>query len=180
MLQRSCALSGLLCLLPLGLTAQIESVSAQRGWDIYQAGVYRYGPSFIAHDDGRIDAWFAAPGQDYEDCVLHKESDSEPRQIGKGFVGQYIKIDEPFVGVSFLSPTWANNGTESVRLTLYKWDTNFITTRKGTPIAQNTCTGYNDNDPVSVRMTDGKQLPAGEYLVVLDQASRYAGVYYFK
>ncbi|MCM1255880.1 MAG: hypothetical protein NC221_07155, partial [Duncaniella sp.] len=52
------------------LNAQITTIEAQNGWDIYEAGVYRYGPSFITNDDGSIDAWFAAPGSEYEDCVM--------------------------------------------------------------------------------------------------------------
>jgi hypothetical protein len=42
-------------------------IKALPGWDIYIAGVYRYGPSIIINDDNTIDAWFAAPGDKYDE-----------------------------------------------------------------------------------------------------------------
>lgn len=180
MLKRMCVLMAAVSAAAMAAVGQVASITAGGGWDIYKAGVYRYGPSFITYGDGTIDAWFAAPGQDYEDCALHLESGSTPIQVAsKGYVAQYFEVDRPFFGVSVLSPTWSKNGTESVRISLYKWDKNISTTKAGTPLGQAICEKYNDNDPVTVKSATGEQLPAGQYLAVLDQASEFAGVYVF-
>ena len=116
--------------------AEINSISADSGWDIYTGGIYRYGPSFITHEDGSVDAWFAAPGQDYEDCILHDENSSVTPMTVKSstFIAQYIKIDRPFVGFSLYSPTWGKNGSESMRLSIYKWNASINYTLHQNPI----------------------------------------------
>lgn len=52
------------------------------GWDVFSPSTaclpdYRYGPSMILNDDGSIDAWFAAPGDGYNefDWITYKHSD---------------------------------------------------------------------------------------------------------
>ena len=55
---------------------------ADSGWDVFTPSTaclpdYRYGPSMILNDDGSIDAWFAAPGDGYNefDWITYKHSD---------------------------------------------------------------------------------------------------------
>lgn len=52
------------------------------GWDVFSPSTvclpdYRYGPSMILNDDGSIDAWFAAPGDGYNefDWITYRHSD---------------------------------------------------------------------------------------------------------
>lgn len=52
------------------------------GWDVFTPSTarlpdYRYGPSMILNDDGSIDAWFAAPGDGYNefDWITYRHSD---------------------------------------------------------------------------------------------------------
>ncbi len=161
--------------------ADIKSITADPGWDIYTAGNYRYGPSFITYDDGSVDAWFAAPGQEYEDCTLHNDVSSVTPMTVKssGYIAQYIKINRPFVGFSLYSPTWGKNGSESMRLSIYKWDSSITATRNGTPLATATTEKYNDNALLSVTTDNCVELPAGEYALILDNASSYAGAYIY-
>ncbi|MCM1021658.1 MAG: hypothetical protein NC343_05165 [Muribaculum sp.] len=163
------------------LNAQITTIEAQNGWDIYEAGVYRYGPSFITNDDGSIDAWFAAPGSEYEDCVMcdYETSPTPYFVTNTGFIGQYIEMKRPFIGFTVYSPTWGNNGTQTLRLSIYKWDTNINKTRRSTPLAQRTFSNYNDNDILSVSTENDVELPAGNYVFLVDRASQNAGVYHY-
>lgn len=173
------ALAALLMAMP-DVSAQVKTVQAADGWDIYKAGAYRYGPSFIINDDGSIDAWFAAPGQEYEDCVLYDTGAAcLPYKVAaSSFITQYFKIDRPFVGVNLYSPTWGESN-QSMRLTLYKWQGSVSATRNSTPLAQTVCSGYGDNAQISVTTENFEPLPAGEYALVLDQASSTAGVYMY-
>ena len=52
------------------------------GWDVFSPSTaclpdYRYGPSMILNNDGSIDAWFAAPGDGYNefDWITYRHSD---------------------------------------------------------------------------------------------------------
>ncbi len=168
------------CLTAPIATAQIKTIEASDGWDIYKAGNYRYGPSFITNDDGSIDAWFAAPGDEYDDCLLvDYNSSSTPQQIkASSFISQYFEIDRPFVGVSVYSPTWGQSG-QSARMSLYKWAGTLTATRSTTPVAQTVHSGYGDNALISVTTKDYKPLPAGQYVLILDEASTTAGVYLY-
>lgn len=174
------ALAALLMGTP-AVTAQVKTVQAADGWDIYKAGNYRYGPSFIINDDGSIDAWFAAPGQEYEDCYLYDSGSAcTPYKVASSsFITQYFKIDCPFVGLSLYSPTWGESG-QSMRLSIHKWQGKLSTTRSSTPVAQAVCSGYGDNAMISVTTDNFEPLPAGEYALILDQASATAGVYMYQ
>lgn len=161
-------------------TSQIKTVQGQDGWDIYQAGNYRYGPSFITNDDGSIDAWFAAPGQEYEDCVLYNwDSACTPYRVSAwSFIAQYFEVDRPFVGISIYSPTWGDSD-QSVRMSIHQWQDGVNKTRLSTPLARTTCSGFGDNAMISVTTDNMEPLPPGKYALVLDQASANAGVYVY-
>ena len=160
---------------------------AQSGWDIYTAGTYRYGPSIIINDDGSIDAWFAAPGSTFGNfayCYDSNNTSSQAIQLDSPkTAAQYFKATYNFYSVGVCCPSW-NTTTASLRLSVYKWDTNYATTIKSAPINTKVFSNYKDNDWLSLTYSDDTaqdktiKFPAGEYLWVLDQgANNQSGVW---
>jgi hypothetical protein len=146
------------------------------GWDIYVAGVYRYGPSIIINEDNTIDAWFAAPGGVFgKDMVNFSEGNHSPLQLmGNTTCGQRFSVDRPFHGISVSCPSWATTNS-SLTLTLYKWNKSYDESLSN-PVLSKRFVNYEDNQNLMLS-EDDKQFPAGEYLWVLSEPSGTAGVW---
>ena len=143
------------------------------GWDIYGGGGYRYGPSIMIHDDGTIDAWFAAPGGQYGDNVLLYENKGQNTPVRLGAagssVGQRFTADRPFYAAGAICVNW-NGQPCGLRLSLYRWDTSYDRTVASTPVARQSFTNYADGGFVHVTASEGK-FPAGTYLWVMDEGT---------
>ena len=92
----------------------IKRVVAKSGWDIYVAGVYRYGPCIILNDDGSMDAWFAAPGGDYtEGSILlysGEQSAFQLMDVEGRTAGQMFEAPQDFRGFTICVPTYGRDG----------------------------------------------------------------------
>jgi hypothetical protein len=169
-----------------GNQADVYPVAAS-GWDIYQGGTYRYGPSVIINDDGSADAWFAASGGYFGDFLKAYDSSGASEAVSLGasnVAAQYFSISAPFYSVDVRCPSWSGNPA-SLTLSLYRWDTDYDTTLKSLPVRQRRFVNYADNAWLSLDRTtkddesagDG-YFPAGDYLWVLDGgATIYSGVW---
>ena len=156
--------------------------TTQKGWDIYTAGTYRYGPSFMYYEDGKIDGWFAASGGTYGKRY-YRGTQSPVRIRDYNTVGQVFTANEDFYRVSICCPTW-NSSNETVTISVYAWDRTYTRTIRSTPL-------YTKN----IKMTDNMwidgfysneaetdtsiRFPAGRYLWVLSNPSSTAGVWHY-
>ncbi len=157
------------------------TITAEAGWDIYTAGTYRYGPSIMINEDGSIDAWFAATGSTYAadaGVSLFSGDASTPINLSTTEIGLAFTVDQPFAGVQASCPTWNTNGTESMDMALYKWDTSYEQTKAGTAVAFKHVVEMIDNAWNQLGLEDGSKIPAGRYLLVLNNGSKTAGVWY--
>jgi len=154
------------------------------GWDIYKAGNYRYGPSFIINDDGSIDAWFSAVGSMHgmEKVLLNSTGESEVsavHQIINGPAGQYFKIDREFYAVQVRCPSWSS-AEETITFKLFAWKNSYAETVSGKPLSVTTKEKYQDNSWISVFYNEDDhdiKAPAGEYLWVADAGTSKASVW---
>ena len=155
--------------------------TAEAGWDIYKAGTYRYGPSIIINDDGSLDAWFAASGSTFVDDLGEKlfvDEGTLPVELAKVEVGIAFTTDKPFYDVQAYCPTWNTNGTESMTMSLYEWDSSYATTVSRPPIASKRFIQMQDNSWCEVWNEDSSTFPAGRYLLTLGRGSEKAGVWF--
>jgi hypothetical protein len=161
------------------LTVGNDVFAASAGWNIYVAGVYRYGPSIIINSDNSIDAWFAAPGDTYN-TKLYTDGDGISKTAvalsGTNVVAQKFTIGNAFYGVGVPSPTWGST-VNGLTIKLYKWNTNYSTTIAGTPLASQTYTNYADGS--NIKLTNNSLFPADTYLWVLSNPSGTAGVWQY-
>ena len=156
-------------------------ISAQAGWDIYTAGTYRYGPSIIINEDGSIDAWFAATGGSYASEAgeqLGNSSNHTPINLSNNSVGLAFTVSKPFFGLQACCPTWGTSGTEHMTMRLFKWDESYGKSIGGTPVLQREVLKMEDNAWNKLVKEDDTPLPAGRYLLVLDEGSSKAGVWF--
>ncbi|MDR0699304.1 MAG: hypothetical protein LBG28_08845 [Tannerella sp.] len=159
---------------------------AESGWDIYQGETYRYGPSIIINNDGSLDAWFAASGGYFGDFLEAYDSSGALEAIPLGLsnvAAQYFSIGTQFYSVDVRCPSWSGNSA-SLTLSLYKWDMDYDTTIKSSPVRQRRFENYTDNAWLSLdNMTNddkagSEHFPAGDYLWVLDKgATIHSGVW---
>jgi len=155
-----------------------------KGWDIYVAGSYRYGPSFIINDDGSIDAWFAAPGGHHGGSRANYDtsiSDHTPYQVKNGNAAQYFKCDNDFYSVQICCPTWGST-EECMTFKLYKWDGSYEKTVEGTPVYSKRFEKFQDNGWLPLYINDDaetthEKIPAGEYLWVASEPTNTAGIW---
>ncbi|GAA4310510.1 hypothetical protein GCM10023143_19020 [Compostibacter hankyongensis] len=152
---------------PVPEYARIPAV--EQGWNIFTTtkANYRYGPSIIINDDGSIDAWFAAPGQEYTDgdSLFDATGAKSPVQIAPdGSVAQQFTVAADFYRLLVISPTWGGN-MSNITLKLYRWQTDYATTVAGTVLAQQSFEHYGDNQRLDLTNSDG--FPAGTYLWVM-------------
>lgn len=158
---------------------EIESTipKAGTGWDIYLAGIYRYGPSIIINDDGSIDAWFAAEGDSFGEKINNYTDDDShtPTALNAGnTAAQRFSISQPFYALRVACPNWGSTSS-NLTLTLYKWQTDYATTLAGTPVASEKYISFKDNQ--NLEIANEQLLPAGEYLWLLSEPSGSAGVW---
>ncbi len=152
------------------------------GWDIYQAGTYRYGPSFIYYEDGSIDAWFAASGGTYGERYFSGTSSPVKIQDCRT-VAQDFTADEDFYRVSVCCPTWGS-ANETVTFSVYAWDHTYARTIRTTPLYQKEI-AMTDNMWIHGYYNEGGEsdtsirFPAGRYLWVLSDPSSTAGVWFY-
>lgn len=150
------------------------------GWDIYTAGTYRYGPSFMYHEDGSIDGWFAASGGTYGD-TYYRGSSSALRLNSVSNVAQAFTAKEDFYRVSVCCPTWNNSG-QKVTISVYAFNRTYARTITTTPLYQKEVT-LTDNIWVdgfySPEAENDRSIlfPAGRYMWVLSGGSEWAGVW---
>lgn len=156
--------------------------SAQDGWDIFTGSGYRYGPSIIINDDGSIDAWFAAPG-DYhhgESAITYGDAAKEAQQLGGRTFAQYFESGKEFVSLGIYCPNW-NSASESMLLSLYRWNTDYATTVAANPVHTERFNNYGDNSwlqiPAPGQTGETVKLPAGKYLWTLSDGTANAGIW---
>jgi len=162
------------------------SPSHQAGWRIYQAGTYRYGPSFITNEDGSIDAWFSAVGNYHGlDKMLFNSGEAQVASVHKlidGDAAQYFKIDREFSAVQVRCPSWSST-EESMTLKFYKWKGDYASTVASEPFYTTREINYTDNSWFTLFAEGGSKektdikLPAGEYLWLATEGTSLASVW---
>ncbi len=149
----------------------------EKGWDIYDGGGYRYGPSIMVDDDGTIHAWFAAPGGIHGMDQLHfnEEHAEVPVPIrGNSVVAQQFHSDQDFYGLAVRCPNW-NSDASSISLSIFKWNKDYATSLSSAPIITKRFHHYIDNQ--NVILNSDRKFSAGDYLWVLDAPEGTAGVW---
>ncbi len=150
---------------------------ANSGWDIYQAGYYRYGPSIIINNDGSIDVWFAALGGYYGKDVSLTTGEGDQKFVGIErtiTAGQKFSTDFPFWSISVCCTNRGGNHC-GLTLSLYRWDTDYLTTITSAPVASKVFVNYEDNSYLEVSSDD--RFSAGTYLwIINDGLNEYSGV----
>ena len=147
------------------------------GWDIYEGGVYRYGPSIIINSDGSVDAWFAAPGDVFGEAV--KNYNDQDTQVAlsltsKVTVAQKFSAFDPFYAIQVSCPNW-NSANSSLTLSLYQWNTDYKSTISAGAIRTVTFNNYKDNQNLDI--INEHKFPNGDYLWVLSNPSGTAGIW---
>ncbi|MFZ4261085.1 hypothetical protein ACFRAE_03525 [Sphingobacterium sp. HJSM2_6] len=147
------------------------------GWDIYDGGGYRYGPSIIIDKDGTIHAWFASPGGihgvdhlQYQEFV--KESPIPVRDQTR--VAQKFTNESDFYAIAAICPNW-NSKNSSLTLSLYQWNTDYEKTIQGPVISSQRFENYADNS--ILKLTNEQKFKAGTYLWVIHEGVGSAGVW---
>ncbi|MBQ9151641.1 MAG: hypothetical protein IJX72_05265 [Clostridia bacterium] len=90
------------------------------------------------------------------------------RQFTEGTpIGIRMGFGAPFNKFTLCMPTWGDK-TVCLTLSLYKWDTDFDTTRSAAPVATRKVENHPDNGHASLEFDEQ---PAGEYLICIDEFS---------
>ncbi len=90
------------------------------------------------------------------------------RQFTEGTpIGIRMGFGAPFNKFTLCMPTWGDK-TVNLTLSLYKWDTDFDTTRTKAPVATKKIEKHSDNGHA---MLSFDEQPAGEYLICIDEFS---------
>ncbi len=90
------------------------------------------------------------------------------RQFTEGTpVGIRMGFGAPFHKLTLCMPTWGDK-TVCLTLSLYKWDTDFDTTRTAPPVASRRIENHPDNGHAALSFDEQ---PAGEYLICVDEFS---------
>lgn len=153
------------------------SFKLQEGWDIYDGGGYRYGPSIIIDQNGTIHAWFAAPGGIHgRDKILYKDNAKETAiSINKNEVAaQKFTNETDFYAVAAICPNW-NSKNSSLTFALYQWKNDYQTSISSAPILSKRFENYSDNG-VLILNKDNK-FKAGTYVWVIEGGTGTAGVW---
>ncbi len=80
-------------------------------------------------------------------------------------VGMRLGLGAPFNRITVAMPTWSDTGV-SLTLSLYKWNTDFDTTRAVSPLASRRVENHRDNAQEALEFNE---MPAGEYLLCIDE-----------
>jgi hypothetical protein len=167
------------------------TMTAKTGWDIYKAGSYRYGPSFIKNDDGSMDAWFAASGSSFQQDVidmsdpLYNTSTTHSAVLIKPVktVSQKFVAGKSFFSIDICCPTWGRNGVDYITLNLYQWNSTYSKTINGTPVSSYRFTAMKDNQWIELRCNNNDStapeayFPAGTYVWTMSNPSDSVGVW---
>ena len=157
-------------------TSSLPSVGT--GWDIYLAGVYRYGPSIILNNDGSIDAWFAAEGDSFGEKIINypKEDPSHiPTPLsGDATAAQRFSSAQPFYAIRVGCPTWGSADSD-LTMSLYQWNSSYELTLAGKPIDSKKYQGFKDNQNLEIARES--KFPPGEYLWLLSAPRGTPGVW---
>ncbi len=90
------------------------------------------------------------------------------RQFTEGSpIGIRMGFGAPFNKVTLCMPTWGDK-TVCLTLSLYKWDTDFDTSRAAAPVATKRVENHPDNGHAALSFDEQ---PAGEYLICIDEFS---------
>ena len=90
------------------------------------------------------------------------------RQFTQGTpIGIRMGFGAPFNKFTLCMPTWGDK-TVCLTLSLYKWDTDFETTRAMAPVASRKIENHPDNGHAALQFDEQ---PAGEYLICIDEFS---------
>ncbi|MDP4184479.1 MAG: RagB/SusD family nutrient uptake outer membrane protein [Bacteroidota bacterium] len=95
------------------------------------------------------------------------------RRLDAGTAGMKFNATASFTSVTTNCPSWSNN-VGNLTFTLYKWNKDYATSIKGTPVATKTFENYTDNEELT--LTFGAQ-PAGTYLWELSNPTETVGVW---
>ena len=91
-----------------------------------------------------------------------------PRQFTEGTpIGIRMAFGAPFNKFTLCMPTWGDK-TVSLTLSLYKWETDFDTSRAAGPVATTRVENHPDNGHAALSFDEQ---PAGEYLICIDEFS---------
>lgn len=87
--------------------------------------------------------------------------------------GLKFNAKDSFYGISATCPSWGNN-IGSIKLSIYKWNTNYLQSVANAPIATKTFENFNDNAKLSLTFD---QQPGGDYVWVLSNGTEQVGVW---
>ncbi len=91
-----------------------------------------------------------------------------PRAFSEGSpIGMRLSFGAPFTKFTVCMPTWSDT-TTTMTMSLYRWDTDFETTRRSAPLASKYFEQLSDNAHNGLSF---EELPAGEYLICIDEFS---------
>ncbi len=82
-------------------------------------------------------------------------------------IGMRLHFGAPFTKFTICMPTWSDQNV-SLTLSIYKWNTDFDTTREAPPLATRKIENHPDNGHAALEFDE---LPAGEYLICVDEFS---------
>ena len=89
------------------------------------------------------------------------------RQFTEGTpIGIRMSFGAPFNKFTLCMPTWGDK--TALTLSLYKWDTDFDTSRAASPVATKKIEKHPDNGHAALSFDEQ---PAGEYLICIDEFS---------
>ena len=118
-----------------------------------------------AADDSNIASDKATTVKAFDTAEL---STHTARQLTAGTpIGIRMSMGAPFNKFTLCMPTWGDK-TVCLTLSLYKWDTDFDTTRTVAPVATARIENHPDNGHAALSFDEQ---PAGEYLICIDEFS---------
>ena len=117
----------------------------------------------VSADDSNIASDKAATVKAFDTAELATHS---ARQFTEGTpIGIRMGFGAPFNKFTLCMPTWGDK-TVCLTLSLYKWDTDFDTSRAASPVATKRVENHPDNGHAALSFDEQ---PAGEYLICIDE-----------
>lgn len=154
-----------------------SSFILEQGWDIYNGGGYRYGPSIMIDNDNTIHAWFAAPGGIHGLDQLHyseaEENVAQPLSA-QDVAAQKFSSAVDFYGIGVRCPSW-NSKNSSLTLSIYEWKGDYSTSLSTTAILSTRFENYTDNQVL--RLSKSEKFKSGTYIWTFSAAGGTAGVW---
>ena len=153
------------------------SFQLEEGWDIYDGGGYRYGPSIMIESDGTLHAWFASPGSIHGLDQMHynDKAQESPISLDNGqLAAQRFSSDQDFFAVAVGCPGWRSNNS-SLTLALYQWKGSYLETIASKSIVSERFENYIDNQ--NLILSQATKFKAGNYMWVLSSGEGTPGVW---